>query len=73
MARSIDEEMFKVLRKQIVKNHLQLYLEHFPDPVTLYWEKQHYKAKYEKIKASKEYRLTQAALAPIKTLLKHKP
>ena len=69
MARSIDEEMFKTLRKQVVKNHLQLYVDHFPDPVTLYWEGQYYKAECEKIKASKEYRLAKAALAPIKTLL----
>ena len=70
MARSIDQEKFRILRRQIVKNHAQLYADHFPDPITLYWEGQQYRAEYEKINASKEYKLAKMALAPIKNLLK---
>lgn len=47
MARSIDKEKFKKLRRQIYLNHLQLYLDNFPDPVTLYWEADSYRRKYE--------------------------
>ena len=71
MARSIDEEKFRALRKQVVKNHLQLYVDHFPDPVTLYWERQWYQAEYEKMINSKEYWLSKAVLRPVKALFSH--
>jgi glycosyltransferase involved in cell wall biosynthesis len=65
MARSIDEEKFRELRKQVYLNHLELYLNNFPDPISLYWEKYRTETKYNKI----EHRLANKIISPLRRLL----
>lgn len=72
MARSISEEKFRALRKQIFLNHTQLYLEHFPDPISLYWEKEKCAKKYDRFFNSFEYKISSKLLYPIRKLLNKK-
>jgi len=71
MARSIDEGKFRELRKQIYLNHLQLYLDNFPDPITLYWDFDNYRVKYYRLVNSKGYQITKSVLSPFAKVIKY--
>jgi len=68
MARSIDEDKFRKLRKQIYLNHLDLYLSHFPDPITLFWEKHNAERENQKILNSFAYRVVSKVVTPLKKI-----
>lgn len=68
MARSIDEEKFRALRKQVYLNHIGLYTENFYDPISLYWEKERYKDSYQRVVDSIEYKFLSKFIRPIRRL-----
>ncbi len=70
MARSIDEQKFRALRKQVYLNHLNLYLKNFPDPISLYWEKYYVESANNKIIHSFEYKFVKRVMSPLRKLIR---
>ncbi|MDF9801099.1 glycosyltransferase involved in cell wall biosynthesis [Catalinimonas alkaloidigena] len=69
MARSMNEEKFRALRKQIFLNHTQLYLENFPDPISLFWEKEKCLRRHERLLGSIEHKILSKLFYPLRKLL----
>lgn len=71
--RSLTPEKVEELRKQIVANHVELYSTSFPNPISIYFEKEGYKAykdSFENIKYGIDYRIGKALLFPLRFLKK---
>jgi glycosyltransferase involved in cell wall biosynthesis len=71
--RSLTTEKIRVLRKQIVKNHFELFLNSFSDPISLHFEKEGlrpFKKSFEEVLNSLDYRLGRAILFPIRFIKK---
>ena len=73
MVRSLNKEKNDRLRKQIYLNHLDLYLNHFHNPINQYFEIKNlkeFKKSFHHLLNSKEYKIGRFVLSPIRFLKK---
>lgn len=64
MVRSLDANKIKYLRRQIVRNHPQLYLNNFESPLNLYDDLMKERSKFRYVRRSAEYRIGKMILGP---------
>ena len=72
MVRSLNAEKNKRLREQIYRNHLNLYLENFENPIQQYHQIQElkeFKKSFHQLKNSRDYRLGRLLLLPLRSFL----
>jgi len=72
MVRSLNSEKNKRLRGQIFRNHLNLYIEHFENPIQQYHQIQELKElkkSFHQLKNSRDYRLGRLLLLPLRLVL----
>ena len=73
MVRSLNKEKNDRLRKQIYINHLDLYLNHFNNPINQHFEIENmkeFKKSFHHLLNSKEYKIGRFVLSPIRFLKK---
>lgn len=72
MVRSLNAEKNKGLREHIYKNHINLYLEHFENPIQQHHqinELEGFKQSFYHLKNSLDFRLGRLLLLPLRTIL----
>ena len=57
MVNTLDEEKYAYLRERIYRNHITLYMQHFPDPLNLYWETTNLRHELERVYNSNDYQI----------------
>jgi len=73
MVRSLNKEKNDRLRKQIYLNHLDLYLNHFHNPINQYFEIKNlkeYQKSFHHLLNTKEYKIGRFVLSPIRFIKK---